>query len=227
MKRIFTILIITLVYINGFAGDGKSFVSLKSSASFPLGDYSKKNLDYGCFTTLGASFGVEGAWFLYKNLGVGLDVSYSLHTVDAVGIATEMVKNDPFLVDMTTRSDPYTMLTTMAGFYYSYSIKQKVTIQPKLMAGIIFGKTPFQLFEPTFYLLGPSYFKTTSSRDRSIAFKPGISVNYHINNCIALGIHADYTMSNMVFGFFTFNGLENRKRKIRYLDIGLGLIIKL
>ena len=227
MKRLVTVTIFILVSYIALAGDGKSFVSLRSGVSFPLGDYSKNSLSAGCFTTTGVSFGAEGAWFFWKNLGFGLEVNYSLHPVDAVGLATEMVENDQFLIDMTVRSDPYTMLTTMAGFYYSINIKQKITIQPKLMAGIIFGKTPFQLFEPTFYLLGPSYFKTTSSRDRSFALKPGISVNYHISNCIALGIYTDYTNSNMVFGFYTSNGLEYRYRKISYLDLGLNLIIKL
>ena len=227
MKKLVFILFAVLIFNSASAGDGKSFISLHSGVSLPVGDYSAHSLDYGCFTTTGVSFGAEGAWFFWKNLGVGADVNYSLHTVDAIGLATEMVRVDQFLVDMNVRSDPYTMLTTMAGFYYSYNIKQKITIQPKLMAGVIFGKTPFQLFEPTFYLLGPSYFKTTSSRDRSFAIKPGISINYHINNCIALGMHANYTMSNMVFGFYTYDGLENRKRKIRYLDMGLGLIIKL
>ncbi len=227
MRKVILTSFLLSLFITTFAGDGKSFISLRSGVSMPFGDYSRKSLDNGCFTMAGVSFGAEGAWFFWKNLGVGADVNYSLHTVDAIGLATEMVRVDQFLVDMTVRSDPYTMLTTMAGFYYSYNIKQKITIQPKLMAGVIFGKTPFQLFEPTFYLLGPSYYKTTSSRDRSFAFKPGISINYQINNCIALGIHADYTMSNMVFGFYTHDGLEIRKRKIRYLDIGLGLIIKL
>ncbi len=226
MRKIVLTLFLIFLFIATFAGDGKSFISLHSGVSLPTGDYSANSLDYGCFTSTGVSFGAEGVWFFWKNIGIGADVNYSLHTVDAIGLATEMVRVDQFLVDMTVRSDPYTMLTTMAGFYYSFNIKQKITIQPKLLAGVMFGKTPWQLFEPTFYLLGPSYFKTTSSRDRSFAVKPGISISYQINNCIALGMQANYTMSNMIFGFYTYDGMEYRNRRIRYLDLGLALKIR-
>lgn len=227
MRKVFLTSFLLSLFITTFAGEGKSFISLRSGVSMPFGDYSRKSIDNGCFTMKGVSLGAEGAWYFWKNLGVGIDVNYSIHPVDAVGLATEMVRVDPFLLDVYVRSDPYTMLTILGGFYYSYSLTQRITLQPKVVGGVIFGKTPFQLFEPTFFLLGPAYFKTTSSRDRSFAFKPGISINYHINNCIALGMHADYTMSNMAFGFYTHDGLEIRKRKIRYLDIGLGLTIKL
>ncbi len=220
-------LVIWLCSLNSFAGDGKSFVTLKSSVSQPLGDYSKKDLSVGCFTTTGVTFAAEGAWFFSKSFGVGLDVSYSLHPVDAVAVATATVRNNPVLQYAFVRSEPYTMLNLMGGFYYSYNITKKISVMPKLLAGIMFGKTPFQLFETTYFMLGPDYFKITSARDESFALKPGLSINYDLSSCIAIGLNIDYTMSNLSFGFYTGNGFEKRNRKIRYLDVGLGLIIKL
>lgn len=210
------------------AGDGKSFVSLRSSYSIATGEYSENNLDRGCFTTSGMSFGAEGAWFFWDNLGVGLDVNYSLHSVDAIALATEKVRVDQFVIDLTVRSEPYSILTIMSGFYYSLELTEKLSLQPKLMGGIMFGKTPFQLFEPTFFYLGPSYYKVTSSRDYGFALKTGLLIKYDISNCIAIGVNADYTYSHLSFGFKTAgDNYEIRERNIGFVDLGIGLIIKL
>jgi len=214
--------------ITASADGGKSFVSLRTSFSIALGDYGKNDLDKGCFTTSGMSFGAEGAWFFMKNLGVGLDVNYSLHSVDAIALATEKVRVDQFVLDMTVRSEPYSILTIMSGFYYSLELTEKLSLQPKLIGGIMFGKTPFQLFEPTFFYLGPSYYKVTSSRDYGFALKTGLLIKYDLSNCIAIGINADFTYSRLIFGFKTAGGNhEDRERNISYLDLGIGLIIKL
>ena len=70
----------------------------------------------------------------------------------------------------------------------------------------MFGKTPFQLFEPEYFMLGPEYFKITSSRANGFVIKAGISVKYPINNCIAIGINSDYSFSPLKFGFITSKG---------------------
>lgn len=213
--------------IQAFAGDGKSFFALKSSASVPIGNYSLKNIDKGCFTTTGISFGAEGAWFFWKNIGVGAEVNFSIHPVDAVGLATAKVFDDPFMEDLYVRSDPYNMLTSLIGFYYRINLGDKFFLQPSLKAGVLFGKTPFQLYEPKYFMVGPDYYKVTSSRDSGFAIKPGLAVIYSFNNYIALGLNADFTFSELSFGFSTSNGLEYRDRQISYFDFGLSLIIYL
>ncbi|MCF6319951.1 MAG: hypothetical protein L3J83_11885 [Proteobacteria bacterium] len=227
MKKFIITSIILLLGLPTLAGGGKSFVLLRTSVSVPLGKYGDNILEVGSFTTSGVSFGVEGAWFFSNYLGLGIDVNYSLHPVNASALATEMVKADPFLVDLTLRSEPYSMLALMAGFYSSFELSGRVSLQPKLLGGIMFGKTPFQLFEPSYYLVGPDYFKITSSRDNGFAFKTGFSIKYDINDCIAIGINADYTYAGLSFGFKTAGGTKYYKKKISFIDLGLGLVIKL
>jgi hypothetical protein len=227
MKRFLLGIFIIVLGLSVKAEGGPSYFSLRSGFSVPLGDYKLQNLDEGCFTITGISFAAEGVWYFLRNIGVGIDVNYSLHPVDAVGLATEMVSSDPFLTDMTTRSDPYSILTITGGFFYSMKLFNRISFQPKLLAGAMFGKTPFQLFEPTYFLVGPEYFKITSSRDIGITVKPGLSIIYDISNCISVSSYLDYTYSQLSFGFITSKGQEYRDRKISYLDIGLGLIISL
>lgn len=227
-KKLLVLLFSITLTLNSQAGDSKSFFSLKSSFSVPLGDYGENNLDKGCFTTNGMSFGAEVAWFFWKNIGFGLDVNYSLHSVDAVGLASESVAVDPFVTDLNVRSEPYTMLTLMGGFYYSFAVNNRLSFQPKLFGGMMWGKTPFQLYEPTLLFPGPSYYKTTSSRDHNFAIKTGLAIKYDLIENVALGIYADYTYSYLIFGFKTAGGkFENRNRKISYLDLGIALVINL
>lgn len=227
MKKFLFTTVVIFIAISTMAGDGKSFVSLRTSYSLAIGEYSENNLDRGCFTTNGMSFGAEGAWFFWKNLGVGLDVNYSLHSVDAIALATEKVRVDPFLTDLTVRSDPFSIFTIMTGLYYSVRLTEKFSLQPKLMGGIMYGKTPFQLYEPTYFMAGPEYYKITSSHDYGPAIKTGLLMIYNVSDCISIGLSSDLTYSALSFGFIVSGDLEYRNRKISYIDLGLQLIIKL
>lgn len=227
MRKIGVILLFIMFSFQLVAGDGKSFISLRSGVSIPIGDYGSKDLSVGSFTTTGVSFSAEGAWYALNNVGFGASIAYNINPVDAVGLATEVVHNDPFMEDLTVRSDPFTMINVMGGAYYYFNIKDRVSIEPSLLAGVMFGKTPFQLYEPTFFMIGSEYYKVTSSRDYGFAVKPGFRVNYNVSNCISLGLYSEFVYSQLSFGFYTSKGLEYRDRKISYVDMGLNLTIKL
>lgn len=227
MKKflILSLLLISLFIYN--TAYSQSFFSLKGGYSMPLGKYASNSLEDGSFAMSGLSFGVDGAWFFYKNIGVGADVSYTLHSVDAVGIATQLVYSDPFLSDMRVRSEPNTMLSTLGGIYYSLTLTERLSIEPKFLAGMMWTKTPFQLYEPEYFMVGPGYYKITSSKDHSFAYKTGLSIKYQLSNCVLVGVHADFTHSSMSFGFYNSQGLYYKNRNYSFLDLGLGLVIKL
>lgn len=225
MKKILLfLLIITNSFISS-AQDASSFFSLKGSYSLPVGDYAAYDLDKGCFTTEGMSLGAEGAWYFYKNIGFGADFNYSMHSVDAIGIANEMIKDAILLNQLYVRSDPYKMITAMAGFYYSLSVRKNLSIEPKILGGMMFGKTPWQLYEQELYLLGDSYYKITSSKAHAFTFKAGLSFKYIVSPCIALSLFADYTQSDLSYGFYSSDILSYKDRKTAYFDFGLGLVL--
>lgn len=213
--------------MDGIAGDGKSFFMLRSGLSLPVGKYGSTNFDGGSFTYSGMSVGGEGAWFFKDYLGVGADINYSFHTVDVRALGAAMVANDPFLEDVYIRSEPYMLLSLTVGLYSSIDITKRISLQPKLLGGIMFGKTPFQLFEPQYFMIGPEYFKITSSRADGFALKTGVSVRYSFNNCISIGVNSDYSYSPLKFGFHVGNGFEYRKKNISFFDFSFGLVIKL
>lgn len=210
-----------------FADGNKSFFSLKTSYSKPVGEYAATNLEYGSYTSHGISLGAEGTWFFYKNLGLGIDINYSQHSIDVSDLGHDKVEADPVMDDVITRSEPFTAITAMAGLYYAYNVSEKFSIQPKFLIGKLYGKTPHQLFKPTYSLWGPQYFVITSSKDNGFAIKPGFSLIYNFNEYVATGLNLEYTYSQLSFGFYKGGKLEYRDRKISYIDLGLNLIIRI
>ncbi len=227
MKKIIILAFILIMGLDTIAGDGKSFFMLRSGLSLPVGKYGSNNFDGGSFTYAGMSGGAEGAWFFKDYLGVGADINYSFHSVDVAALGRAMIDNDPFLTDIYIRSEPYQMLSLTAGLYSSIDIFNIISVQPKLLGGIMYGKTPFQLFEPEYFMVGPEFFKITSSRASGFAIKAGVSIIYTFNNCIGIAINSDYIYSPLKFGFNTGQGFEYRKKNISFFDFSVGLVIKL
>lgn len=226
MKKLFVLSVLLVVSTILFAQDKDINISLRSSVSMPVGDYQKADVNVGSFANTGVSFSAKAVWFFWKNFGAGIDVSYSVHTVNASKLATQTVLNDPFMEDLVVRSEPFNMISITGGLYYRYKIGNKISVNPGLSGGILIGKTPFQLYEPKYFLVGPDYYKITSSRDQSFAFKAGISLIYDVNSCISLSLDSDYTHSKLSFGYYTSTGYEVRNRNISYFDIGLSLMLK-
>ncbi len=228
MKYSLLILFFLSIISIGNSQESKSFFTLKGSYSIPVGDFAAYDLEKGCFTTEGISVGAEGAWYVYKNIGIGANFSYSLYSVDAIGIANKKIEDAILLNELYVRSDPYQIITTMAGVYYAVRVKERFRIEPKLLAGVMFGKSPWQLYEQELYLLGESYYKITSSKARSFAFKAGVSIKYELSSCVALSLFADYSQSDLSYGFYSSSGeLSYKDRETAYFDFGLGLVLLL
>jgi hypothetical protein len=213
--------------LNLLAGDGKYYISLKGAASVPMGKYHSNNLSDGCFTTTGFSVGAQGTWFFHKNLGAIIDFNFSLHPVDAPSLATETLLDDQFMLDLTIRTDPYNIKTYMLGIVYRIPIYEKLSVHPKILVGLMYGHTPFQLYDATYVLLGPHSFRVTESRDHNFAFKGGVDLVYDFNDYVGVGLSIDYIYSKLFFGFETATGPEVKERNISYLDTGLKLLLRL
>ncbi len=104
-----------------FSQNKGSFIGIKGGGSIPLGEYASKSLENGCFTQLGFTVGAEGAWYFKQYIGIGGQFGFNLHPVDVSSLASEKVKEDPFLSDLIIRSDPYQIITGAIGFYSKWN----------------------------------------------------------------------------------------------------------
>jgi len=85
----------------------------------PVGKYASKKLDGGSFAQTGWNVNMEGVWFFHRNVGFGIQAGYSAHPVDVSSLSHEKVLDDPFLEEMSIRSDPYRTLTFTGSVHYS------------------------------------------------------------------------------------------------------------
>lgn len=206
-----------------FAQKKPSFIAIRGGASIPFGKYHEKNLDGGSFTLTGFNVSAEGAWFFHPKIGVGASAGINFHPVDVGVLGWEKVQSDPFLDDLYIRSDPYKIMTAMAGFYTQLPIKGKFFFTGKLLGGLLWGQTPYQLYKPDYFVVGPAYFEITPATDMKFSWQAGIGLRYDISSCFGLVLDGELMYDKLVFQFNTGSGPRTDERIISFINTTLGI----
>ncbi len=200
-----------------------SFVGVRGGASFPVGKYHEKSLDGGSFTLTGFNVSAEGAWFFHPKFGVGASGGFNFHPVDVGVLGWEKVQNDPFLQDLYIRSDPYKIITAMAGLYTQIPIKGRFFFTGKLLGGMLWGQTPYQLYKPEYFIVGPSFYEITSATDWKFSWQAGIGLRYDISPCFGMVLDGDLMYDQLAFQFNTGSGIRTDERIISFINTTLGV----
>jgi len=225
-ERIVIALFLVMVFSNPVSSQNKaSFVAINSGISIPVGKYAGNDLQTGSFALPGFNVNIDGAWYFLSWLGVGGQAGLNLHAVDVSALGYAKVQDDPFLEDVTIRSDPYQVVTSVVGLYARWDILQNLHLQGKLTGGVMWAKTPYQLYKPQYYLVGPEYFEITSSKSRNFMGMAGLSMQVDLSPCIGLKIESDYAYSEMTFGFRTATSTRYDFRVVSFINTTLGLVI--
>lgn len=218
-------MLVLYIVFTGFSQEKQSWIAIKGGASIPVGTYGGTDLDKSCFTQTGVNFGVEGAWSILKYLGIGGQFGYNLHTVNVAVLGWEKVKDDPFLEDLYIRSEPYNSITGMLGAYGNYTFWKELQVNAKVLVGVMWMKSPYQLYKPQYFLVEPKWYEITSAKDYNFAFAAGLGLQYNLSSCIGLKAEAEYNYSKMIFSFKTGNSIRNDYRNISFINTTLGLVI--
>lgn len=219
------ILLGSLLLVTGinYAQKKPSFIAIRGGASIPFGQYTYKNLESGSFTLTGFNISAEGAWFFKPKFGVGASAGLNFHPVDVGPLGWEKVLDDPFLEDVYIRSDPYVMMTAMAGFYTQLPIKGKFHFTGKILGGLLWGQSPYQLYKPQYYMTGPSYYEITSATDWKFSWQAGAGIRYDISPCFGLVFDSEIFYDELGFSFNTSTGTYTDKRIISFVNTTLGI----
>ena len=222
--RYFLILILLFIGITAlWAQDKPSFVGIRSGISIPIGKYHATTLDGGSFTTVGFNVSAEGAWFFTPKFGIGASAGLNYHPVDVYRYGWAIVQEDPFLQDVWIRSDPYQIITAMAGLYTQLPIKGKFWFTGKLLGGLLHGKTPYQLYKPEYFITGPEYYEKTSAKDFKFSWQAGIGFRYDISPCFGLVFDSEIFYDKLTFGFQTGSGIRYDEHIISFINTTLGI----
>jgi len=221
--RLFVAFLLMLLSAGLFAQDNNLFVGVQTGPSFPMGKYHQTQLEEGSFAITGYYIAVDGIWYFKPKFGLGISGSMQQHPVDVGLLGYEKVKADPFMEDLYIRSEAYLMLTGLAGLYFRENITPKLHFQANAMGGILYGKTPWQLYKQQFFLVGLQYGEITSAKDWNWAGKAGIGFRYDISSCFGLILDIGINYSNLSFAFNSSSGTRIENRQILFLNSGIGI----
>jgi len=225
--HLFSISAFILLFLSANAQDKPSFIGLRTGVSIPFGKYAAKDLDEGSFAQAGFNISIDGAWFFKPKFGVGGGVGLNLLPVDVASLGRARVDKDPFLSSVVIRSEPWKIIIAMIGPYFQFPISSKFSFSAKLLGGLLYGKTPYQLYKPDYYLLPDDWADITPASDMKFSWQTGLGLVYKLNYCIALTWDADICYDKLTFGFNSSSGYYTDERTIAIINTMLGLRINL
>lgn len=229
MKRLVALFILLFFFtLNSSSQVFKNLnLALKGGASLPVMEFAEKNLDKGSFALTGFHFAAEINASVNNNFIAFIESGMTLNPIDVGYLGYEKVKADPFLSDVYIRSDAFQVVHLLAGPGYQHIINNKFKLIGKAGAGLFFSSTPYQLYKPEYFLLGPPYYEITPSRDVSFAYSAALFFIYNANPYYQIGISTGIKRSKASFDFYSGSNLRTEVRNITILDLSLTLILRL
>jgi hypothetical protein len=206
MKKLILLSYLAILVHPGFSQSPSPYAGIFTGVSVPVGKFSAKTLDGGSFALVGIKSGGEGAWFSRIGLGAGLQAGYSVYPVDVTALAYEKMKDNPFIDSMSVRSDPVRVITLAALAEYSFKLNPRLSIVAKAGGGFIYGWSPYQLYKPNYYMLGPEWYEITSDYDLGPYVTVGGTLRYSICECLDLQAHINYDYGFLNYKFMTGTG---------------------
>jgi hypothetical protein len=208
MKKTLTLIsIITLISFYAKAQDSepkeyvKSYIALIGGLSNPMGNFSQKTYDnnQAGFAKRGATFGLEGTVYLYKNLGFGAIISFQdqgeLTTPDVQLLAdgyNNVLKVNSTLVQGVNR---YHNLNFMGGPQYSFTYG-KFILDLRVDAGLIKSSSTPEL---TIYVSQNNTSQTitqNSSKGSAFAYGGKAGLRWAFADGWDIGVRFNYVKSD-------------------------------
>ena len=211
MKKTLTLIsIITLISFYAKAQDSepkeyvKSYIALIGGFSTPMGNFAKSTYEnnQAGFAKRGATFGLEGAYYIYKNLGIGAIFSFQdqgeLTTANAQTLSdgyNNNLKENSTLVQGVNR---YHNLNIMGGPQYSFAYG-KFILDLRADAGIVKSSSTPEL---TIYVSGSNNSAQTivqnSSKGSAFAYGGNAALRWGFADGWDLGLRFNYVSSDGV-----------------------------
>jgi outer membrane protein W len=192
-----------------------SFIGITGGWANAVGNFTKS--DYadnksGFANSSGLNLGIEGAYFIHKNIGIGGSISNTTFYTKGKQALADGYK-EAFDVDSTTVTDKgkYSTINFLIGPYFSFPVK-KFTFDIRVLGGLANAKTP----EITIYLEDQKDVTIVqkSASANAFSFQGGFGIRYSIVKNLCLKINADYFFSNPDFKITNENRVNSAGRLI-------------
>ena len=129
-----------------------------------------------------------------------------------------------FLPDLShTRS-----FTLYAGLFFQFPLVQRLSFTAKALGGMIYARTPYQLYKAEYEIIGEHWFEITSAGDYEGSFLAGAGLKYELKNCVGFSLNSEFTYNNMAFKFQSLDGsIRTDKKVVAFVNLVAGVFIKI
>lgn len=215
-------------------GEKPSFVSLYMGMSLLLNDM-QPTYDFRFNVRGGTNAGIEGAWYITRNIGVG-----GRFTVANMPMAFDSHNYFQYHPEMNNRivrtvQDPFDAMTIAVGPYFSYPITPRWLLESKLLMGYSFSQKHEMIITYTDNKqMNPQ--DLTALKMNSVGglgFGTGLSIRRIINRNLGVGLFVDYNLAVARFAYninsipLTTDALYptfvRYKKSINYLTLGVSV----
>ncbi|MBW7848143.1 MAG: hypothetical protein H3C41_08695 [Bacteroidales bacterium] len=231
LKRNFLLALVVLLFFGSGRLQGQpteAYVAFSGGLSIPLAAYSARQLPEGCFTMPGPEVVISAGIPLWRQFGAKAMAGYYIHPVDVSALGYQKLQADPFLSDLTIRSEPYRILAFMGGPFFQLHASRKLRLQGMPVAGWFSSRSPYQLHKTSYFMPGPAFYEITTSLDRSFAWGLSALCSYPVATCYEVGLSLDYLYTKAQFRFRRPDGTERTDpHPISMFNIHLNLLFKL
>jgi hypothetical protein len=192
-----------------------------SGLAIPVGDIKSSHSESFGYAKTGYKGTVDLAYKLKNNFAAVLIVDYSTQGTDADKIAKATLEANPDYSSVEVKSGNYSVLSLLVGGDYIIDLSSHFYVQGQLAVGFTTIKGPEN--EVTVISASPLEELKSAGTVNAIAYQGKVSVNYNINNTIAIGLYTSYYQTNPTFK------IENRSitQQLNNFSTGLQLTYKL
>jgi len=207
-------------------------IGLRYGYSLPMGqfashEYKRDGKEYGAYALLGSAFSAEGTGYVIDRLGIAANISVAYYPIATGYYLEDKDADDPAGMNFRMKSDPYEVWKFMAGVLYKLPIREKISFTLKGMSGILWAKTPDQLYAANYFGIGEYVWMKTQARSTVISILGGMACNYQLFPNVELNLCSEFSYAKPTFSFWDAKLTVKTDREIRMpiLKVQPGLTI--
>ena len=239
-NRLFTCLILIASLSAGAqtpeaTAPSKGFIGISEGFSIPSGNITKVayNDNTAGFAGKGSSFGIEGACYFSKYIGIGGKISFTSFNISSTGLdSLSAGYRNSFDVDRVTTSitGAYSIWAFMPGIYLRYPVSGKLSVNANILAGFTSTTTPTIDVAVEDGGVEDGTFTQKACTANAFGYSAGIGVSYQVLSCMAISLHGSYLSCTPDFFVDNINRPSNIGRlvteynqPINVMNISLGV----
>lgn len=212
-------ILLFLIFNSDVIGQTMRF-SLQMGAAIPVGEFAKSDYhpDNGGFAQTGIDMHFVGENVREDNWLIGVNIGYSIFSLDKEAVKKLVYPNDPSLVQLETQSHQHVNLQFRLGYNFDLNDDQ-IEIVPFVDAGA-------GLFNSAYYLLQiPNRDRYARTGDTGLSFliSPGVDVLIKVNSFVSMKAYGTYQFANysLTDEFVLVNSSGNNT-KLKSTDVEYG-----